>query len=393
MATISKYTTKQGELYFYQIYQGRDSKTGKKKYITKRGFKTQKDAIIAADKKEKELQKGISTVYNFTFKEVYQEWFSTQERVLKPSTVDNYQSLFKNHVLPVMGSWYIKAITKQDAQKFINDMFNVPKNTRLSRSTIQNIKIKTAEVFKYAAKMDYISLNTFEYVIVPREEEDFFALDDEAPARDFWYRDELLDILSCFKNDFDDWVYNLFRLLAFSGARKGEILALQTSDIDFSRKGVKINKTLYFKDKQFHLMKTKNKQTRFVPLDDITLHCLAKYIQSLEEKKKEAVKYNLEFANQNYLFPRDSGMPQRLAAPNDLLTQLFNKHDHIKKLKIHSFRHSYASALFAEGKPTKLIQQLLGHKAINVTMDVYTHIAEYYDPEKEKYTEKMFHYL
>ncbi|HFQ6381651.1 TPA: tyrosine-type recombinase/integrase, partial [Listeria monocytogenes] len=63
-------------------------------------------------------------------------------------------------------------------------------------------------------------------------------------------------------------------------------------------------------------------------------------------------------------------------------------------LKIHSFRHSYASALFAEGKPAKKVQALLGHKSIKETMDTYTHvILDYYDPEIEKDTIPLYNFI
>lgn len=300
--------------------------------------------------------------------------------------------MFKNHILPVMGSWILSGISKQDAQKFITDMTNIEAGKKLSRSTIQNIKIKTSELFKYAAQMDYIESNPFEYVIVPKEEDDFLATDEEETKRNFLYKDELLELLNTFESNFDYSIFALFRLLAFSGARKGEILALKTNDIDFNRSGIKITKTLYFKDGEFYLMKTKNKQSRFVPLDDLTLQILKKHIKNLNEQKLEIQSLEMDYDDQQYLFPRQDGRPQRLAAPNEWLIQAYKKTD-MNVIKVHGLRHSYASMLFAEGKPPKKIQALLGHKSINITMDVYTHISEFYNAEQDTFEEKLFNHL
>ncbi|EAV9834855.1 site-specific integrase [Listeria monocytogenes] len=397
MATIQSYITKSGERFFYQIYEGVDPKTRKPIFKKKRGFLTELDARLAAKNYEDNdgEENKIVDYSKLTFLDVYNEWWKLTSIGLKISTVATYESLFKNHILPVLGNWSIQSITKKDAQTFITDLMalvNDP-DIELSRSTVQNIKIKTAQVFKYAIEMDYVGKNAFEFVVVPRSFNDLYAMDDEEQQRDFWYRDELLTMLNYFKEECENNVYMLFRLLVFSGARKGEILALKISDVNFDRSGIHIRKTLFYK-KGYHLLKTKNYKTRFIPLDDITIHELNKHIANLIDTTKILAAENIKFNNDNFLFPRSNGEPQRLAMPNDELNKLYKKHPDLLKLKIHSFRHSYASALFAEGKPAKKVQALLGHKSIKETMDTYTHvILDYYDPEIEKDTLPLYNFI
>ncbi|HEM0936758.1 TPA: tyrosine-type recombinase/integrase family protein, partial [Listeria monocytogenes] len=269
MATIQSYITKSGERFFYQIYEGVDPKTRKPIFKKKRGFLTELDARLAAKNYEDNEgeENKIVDYSKLTFLDVYNEWWKLTSIGLKISTVATYESLFKNHILPVLGKWSIQSITKKDAQTFITDLMSLVNNPEieLSRSTVQNIKIKTAQVFKYAMEMDYVGKNAFEFVVVPRSFNDLYAMDDEEQQRDFWYRDELLTMLNYFKEECENNVYMLFRLLVFSGARKGEILALKISDVNFDRSGIHIRKTLFYK-KGYHLLKTKNYKTRFIPL-------------------------------------------------------------------------------------------------------------------------------
>ncbi|MBC1459318.1 site-specific integrase [Listeria newyorkensis] len=392
MASIQKYETKAGEKWLFKAYTAKNKKTGRKDRVTRRGFDTYEEAVIAASEFEKESVGRSSEMKseNILFKEVYLEWWDIHKKTIKPSTQEQYLSLFKNHVLPVLGKWRIKGITKQDAQKFITDLIA----TDLVRSTVQNIKIKTAQVFQHAAKMDYVDRNVFEHVVVPRKEEDFFAIEEAEEKRQFWYAHELTEILSIFEKDFPYSTYALFRLLAYAGLRKGEALALKTADIDFKKNGIKVNKTLYFYNHTHTLMKPKTKSSvRFIPLDVGTMDVLRKHLSKVNDMLVEAAENHIELENEGFLFIRNDGRPLRLTMPNDELNKLYVAHPKLPKIKIHGFRHTYASILFAEGKAPKRIQSLLGHKSIQTTMDIYTHIHESWDDNKEKKKEDIFHFI
>ncbi|RBT66936.1 hypothetical protein EA82_02501 [Enterococcus hirae] len=79
MAMIKQYQKKNGEkAWYFKTYLGIDPLTGKKRYTTKRGFKTQKEAKIALSRLELELQKtGMPTSTNTTFKESAELWIKS----------------------------------------------------------------------------------------------------------------------------------------------------------------------------------------------------------------------------------------------------------------------------------------------------------------------------
>ncbi|RKQ17489.1 Arm DNA-binding domain-containing protein [Ureibacillus endophyticus] len=87
MASFQKYTTKQGQLWMFKLDTGINPETGKRQTTTRRGFKTKKEAQLAASKLEQEIASGISiNVANLTYKEVFDEWFKDHSKAIKLST-------------------------------------------------------------------------------------------------------------------------------------------------------------------------------------------------------------------------------------------------------------------------------------------------------------------
>src|SRR5699024_5216739 len=85
-----------------------------------------------------------------------------------------------------------------------------------------------------------ININPFDKVTVPKRIETI----DNSEFENFYTKDELNEFLEYVKEDLDLNWYTYFRILAYSGARKSEILALKWSDIDFDTSTLNINRTL-----------------------------------------------------------------------------------------------------------------------------------------------------
>ena len=100
---------------------------------------------------------------------------------------------------------------------------------------------------------------------------------DEEKGENFYTKEELQRFLSCVKSDGLNRWYTLFRLLAFSGMRKGEALALTWKDLDFQNETVSINKTVARGLGNRLLIQTPKTATskRTIVLDAITLSMLS----------------------------------------------------------------------------------------------------------------------
>jgi len=381
MASFQKYSTKQGQMWLFKTDTGINPETGKRLTTTRRGFKTKKEAQIAAAKLEQEIASGISIKNdNLTFQDVYDQWFSNHCKTIKLSTRKAIESKFNKHILPRFGKLKIKEITRPYCQKMINEIAKLIKS-------VNDIKIQANQIFKYALKMEIIDRNPLEHVTIPRQQNEIFNDDNEVDERNYWKKEEIQKFLAITKRELEIRDYVLFHLLIYTGARKGEILALTWDDIDFEAGSLRLNKTLFHHEGKFIFQTSKTRESkRLISLDTKTQTLLNKW----RIRQNESYLAGKGILNNNkVVFDRDDGSPIRLAYPNEKLAALIKKHD-LHKITIHGLRHTHASLLFEAGASIKEVQERLGHSDIQMTMNIYTHVTDYL---KEQTAEKFQRYI
>ncbi|MCM3006744.1 site-specific integrase [Priestia koreensis] len=381
MASFQRYSTKQGQMWLFKMDTGVNPQTGKRKTTTRRGFKTKKEAQIAAGKLEQELLSGTSIANsNITFNETFSQWFSNHSKTIKPSTKKSIESKFKKHILPRFGKLKINEITRPYCQQMINEIAGII-------TSVNDIKIQANQVFKYAVKMDIIQKNPLEYVSIPKQQKEFINEDNHSNQRNYWKKDEVKKFLAITKEELSLRDHTLFHLLIYTGARKGELLALKWDDINFDTGFIRLTKTLFHNEGKFIFQTSKTKESkRLISLDTKTLSLLKKW-------RVEQIQANLANACTNIeskiIFTRDDGSPMRLAYLNDKLSAVIKKHK-LNRITIHGLRHTYASLLFEAGASIKEVQERLGHSDIQMTMNIYTHVT---DDLKEQTAEKFQRYI
>ncbi|APT44485.1 site-specific integrase [Bacillus safensis] len=340
----------------------KDPVSNKFKEKSKRGFPTKKAAQLAAAKVEQEISNGTFITNNSTtFKQVFDNWWASHSRTLKPSTLYSLGSKFNKHILPRLGHLRIQDITKEYCQKMIDEIAE-------QINSVNDVKIQANQVFKYAVRMEYIVKNPMEHVIIPKKEADFLV---EEPKRNFWTKQEIKDFFMLAKLKLNKQDYVMFHLLIYTGMRKGELLSLEWNDIDFDEHAIFISKTLFFKDDKQIIQKAKTYQTRTIHIDTKTVDILKKW---RIQQQKHVLNSNDTLGIKNVL-TREDKRPLRLAYPNDKLESFIKTHN-LHPITVHGFRHTHASILFEAGATVKEVQVRLGHRDIKTTMNIYTHVTK-----------------
>ncbi|MGX4754882.1 site-specific integrase [Bacillus licheniformis] len=378
MASFQQYKTKTGYKWLFKIGVGTDPKTGKRKTTTRRGFKTKKEAAAAAAEFQKEIDNNNLVARNeITFEDVFKEWWAVHLKTIKDSTQASKVSKFNKHILEKFGKMKIKSITKAYCQKVINQIAE-------DIDSVQDIKIQANLVFKYALRMDYITKNPMEYVVIPKNEKEF--LSSEEDTRNYWEKDEIKLFLEKVREQLPHQDYVMFYILIFTGMRKGELLALEWKDVDLIERTINIKQTLFFKDgKEIFQTTKKYHSKRVVSIDDHTAQILKKW----RTQQKELLLSNGITSEAKYVLIRDDMRPLRLAYPNDVLNRMIAKNK-LHRITVHGLRHSHASVLFEAGASLKEVQARLGHKEIQTTMNIYTHVTK---TAKEKTAETFKKYM
>ena len=156
--------------------------------------------------------------------------------------------------------------------------------------------------------------------------------------------------------------FGLFLILFCYGLRRGEACGLQWGDIDFLKNEIHIQRQAYYVG---HIQKIGDLKTeesrRILPMPPLIREVL------LAERARRGNPEPDEFL---YLSNRSNPVDGRT------LIQLFHKIAEwlgLPQITLHEIRHSVASLLFQRGIPAKTAQNILGHKSIVTTLQVYTH--------------------
>ncbi|GEK06738.1 site-specific integrase [Schleiferilactobacillus harbinensis] len=381
MATIKTYTTKGGQT-FYELFilTGRDPLTNQPIKVHRRGFRTKKEATLAASRITLKASEGdLVRGQKKTFAQVYEEWYAGYVNTVRESTYARTRGMFDNHILQYFGKRNIQDITAAQLQRAVN--LWAKEATRNYKRWFNYV----AAVLEYAVRQGYISLNPAKRVLAPKRQD---TAGDK--PENFWDKAELETFFSYLDPAHEPEKYTLFRVLAFGGLRRGECLALTWNDIDFTAGTIRINKTLTqgVKGRQIVQAPKTRKGRRTVSMDAVTMAALKRW------RIRQMQKYMAWGINTNQpdqlVFATRFNTHKYLNQPEKWLKQIEDAHSIQHRITVHGFRHSHASALFAAGATIKEVQERLGHEDVQTTLNVYTHVTK---NQNEEAVEKLTAYL
>jgi integrase len=175
------------------------------------------------------------------------------------------------------------------------------------------------------------------------------------------------------------WCLRTFLVVvAATGCRRGEVLALRWSDIvdgraTISRSMTQTRGVVGFKS-------TKTEQPRVVSLRD------TEALPALEEHRKQQDEFRAQFgadyqADLDLIFANPNGSPLRPDSVSAAVSLLFRRQKLPKGASLHSLRHTHTSILIDRGVPLAAISARLGHSSIRTTQEIYAHMIHGQDDE------------
>lgn len=362
---IKPYQLKDGrEFYRFTAYIGVDPLTGKEITVTRSRFKTPKQAQVALDKLKYQHNNGQSPENNRkSFADVHKEWdVLYKESGIVMSTYSKTEGYFKNHITPFLGEMKVAKITVRHCEEFA---------LKLSRKLkyFHHIINYASEVMETAVRYNYINSNPFSIAKIPNEQVQE-KIDNYLDIQDF-------KVLLDYSKKLDSKSYALLRLLMFTGMRKGELITLTWSNIDFTKKTLDIlDAYSYSKHNEGNNVGLpKPRFTRTLILDEETLNVLKEWQQ---EQKIQFVQLGIEIkpSVQQLIFSNTVNNFINQYYPNQLLREALDILS-LKYINIHGLRHTHATQLTEAGASLIGIQQRLGHsEKKNTTNGYYVHVTE-----------------
>jgi len=260
----------------------------------------------------------------------------------KPSTYNNYMFAVEKYIKKYMKNIQLRHVGRSDVQKMITDLTN----DGYSASLIKNVRKALSAAFISAIEdEEIVDFNPTRGTKLPK---------GKKPVRKTLKLEELSEFIDKFANS--RWLYPLLFMFA-TGVRRGELLALKWSNIDYANKRILIesNHTIHGdgtpKDDDYH----------YAPLSDHAILFLSEWKKQL--KKEGNIAY---YEKYDTIFVKKNGEPLRPSSLNNIIEK--------KKLGFkctpHMFRHTFV--YFSKGKLSlSEIQEALGHSKSTTTLDIY----------------------
>jgi integrase len=155
-----------------------------------------------------------------------------------------------------------------------------------------------------------------------------------------------------------------------TGMRRGEMLALQWTDIDFDRAILEVSKSLEETKKYgLRIKGTKSGEVRRFSVPADVLDMLKEHKREQDRQREMCGE---EYANLNLVFCRPDGHyynPDKLGVR---IRRSMQKPG-LAGVSLHSLRHSHASELLSQGAPITAVAERLGHASPNITLSIYSH--------------------
>ncbi len=303
-----------------------------------------------------------------TVEEIFKCWLNDYEKFnLKPGSFDRKENTCRWQVYPHIGSKSAKSLSIDDVE-FMIDQLRV---SGYSYSTIKKAFEAVASCYRFYRQHHKLTNNPTDGIKVP-------SGGKKRVNKICFYTYEQLQIIQrecqrIYKNG--GCVYpsgDLIIILANTGMRAGELLALTWSDVDLRRRIISVNKnavrvknrTPDAKTQYSHIIQDSTKTSssiRSVPINDTAYDAFQRLSQSKGKRGfvcKTKAGSLLTLQNFRRAFDRilkNSGFPPEYW------------------YGLHALRHTFATNLISKGADIKKVSEILGHSSVSITYDYYVH--------------------
>jgi integrase len=409
--SIIKREGKNGVSWLLKYNAAPDPLTGERRqrYETVKG--TKKEAQAELRRLLSEVDKGTDVdPTNLTLREWSEQWLKKMESRVSPRTVEGYSDWLRLHVLPTLGDKKLQTLRgihiSQLYDKLLANGFigskkkdQKPETKGLSAQTVLHIHRALFQMMRAATALRLIPRNIVEDVEAPRPAQ---ARQHESEAAGetvkVFSREELSVLLSAFATraeaspkDYSKKSLHAFVILALaSGCRRGELLALRWSDLDFE-KGLLTVAGAISKTRKFGIKRkseAKNKSSRRTIGIDPGVLTLLNGLRN-EQKLIAVATGKLPFPADSLVFPhlikRAGGVGSetgegvvdfnRPLDPTSVTKEfaLVAQGVGLNGRSLHALRHSHATDLLISGQPVHIVAMRLGHSTPAVTLKTYAH--------------------
>ncbi len=334
---MEKIRSKTGQIVSYREKVYIDGKA-----VTKT-FKRKSDALawkqnFSAETRRREAL-GIAHIQSIDFESFVKEWVEMKEgQGVTRRTLQSYQAVVKNYLLPILHKTKLEKINLGLAQKVIQ--LSRKKGLKEVRANF-NLRV-FSQILNDAVKLNYLVRNPLSGMRKIKE-----------PPRslNYWTSEQIQQFLAANR---DNPLYSVYALALNTGMRRGELLGLCWDKVNLDKRRIEIAR---IRDRYELKDTTKTGVIRYLPLNDAAFRVLSKLAG---EKNHEA-----------FVFAYGGGKLPNIRHLSDRQFKRAVEKAEVPKIRFHDLRTTYASNFVMAGGDIFALSKLLGHTSVEMTAKKY----------------------
>lgn len=323
----------------------------------------------------KDLEDNINTVgAEITLNEQFDIYMSLKIQIAN-STRQNYIDLWNNNLRDnELGNKRLCDIRKSDILRFYNSL----SERGLKYSTIKAFNCMISPCLELAVDDDVIRKNPSKGCLA-----EFSRDTDERIALTAQEQEALLDFVQ--QSRVYSIYYPMIVFMIGTAVRCGEAIGLTWRDVDFRNREISINHQLIYKKSTgkygFYADSPKTDSgVRIIPMTREVYKALA---DQRENQLSKGWRTTVEIGGySDFVFSTKNGNPVMPGAVNNILLNIVNRYNRIRgdqialpHISAHNLRHTGCTRMSEAGVDPKVLQYIMGHSRIAVTMEVYNHVS------------------
>jgi integrase len=292
-----------------------------------------------------------------TVAEFLDHWLeNTLKPKAKPRSYESFSTIVRLHAVPTIGGIRLDKLSPQHIQGLVNNKLM----SGLSPQTVVNIRTVLRSALGEALKWGLVARNVASLVDPPRI---------PRPKNHALTGDEARRLLEAARGERFEAIY-VFALNL--GMRRGEILGLRWSDVDFEGRALRIGQAMQRLESGLQITEVKTERSRrMIAMPESVIRALR---SRRARQAQERLVAGRCWQETGLVFTNGSGGPLEPITLHRHYKHLLSRARVSTATRFHDLRHSTASLLLAQGVHLRVIMELLGHSSISLTANTYSHV-------------------
>ena len=408
-------SAKHGKTYEYRFEIA--SVNGERKWCSKCGFLSAEEAKKAGvEAWKKYCLCGLEgRPSDMSYADFLDDWMENDCKYnLKETTILNYSKRIRNHIKPELGTYQVRRISRERLQKFLQKKHD----DGYSKNTLSTLRGILSKSMDHAVEIGLISNSPANKLKIPRCE--MTSVPTRSEPHCYLTAEMMSRIFERFPEGSSSYIPLMIAYRC--GLRIGEVYGLTWRDLDLQNRKLTVSRQIQWKQiprsKEEKLRENGSKcaeagfwhfsspqcgSVRTVDMDSQLTELLVRernrqlgaaayfggrYKRYYEDPGKRIIEKQTE-READFICRRENGEYINLRTMQ-YTTQIIHDQLHLPEFDFHSLRHTHATMLVESGAPLKYVQLRLGHKKIDVTMNIYQHLTDALREQGNSVIETMY---